>query len=359
MDNSTHQNFHQQKECSNDMQQPEEVDKLSDSCQNRSLRFYTTGSKRADDVTRSNNICESKIDLCEKLHHLIEKQHPDNADKITGMLLELGHQTLSKLVVNPDCLERKVNEALAGIENYSGHPASYFDRKTVLGEQLYKLVCALNPDQAEQITGMLLELEFTHLEVLLKDQMALEEKVFQATEALNGPGRPQDGMSASKSSLLKEEDRKSHIGEQLYHLIIEWHPNQADRITGMLLELDLHTLDLLLEDLTSLKEKTNQAARALIEEKSGKEILAEHVSSEESLKECKLNCTSDSEVRDALGMKLFNVIEQWHPIEAEKLTGMLMELDCESLHVLVQNHSLLKEKVELALDALGNRNRKR
>jgi len=41
----------------------------------------------------------------------VEESHPENADKITGMLLELSLQEIERLLKNPQELEEKIQLA--------------------------------------------------------------------------------------------------------------------------------------------------------------------------------------------------------------------------------------------------------
>ena len=219
--------------------------------------------------------------------------------------------------------------------------------KTSLGEQLYELVYALDSDYTDKITGMLLEMDLPDLEKLVKHQDVLEEKVHQALMALNSDINKQETASSRP-----EQEDKTLLGEQLYYSISEWYPNQADKITGMLLELDVTTLNLLVTDSTALKEKATHAANVLSETSTEKETLHSSASAKDSVQESGDKELSDSEMKQALAEQFYYIIEQQYPNEAEKLTGMLMELDCKTLEAMVLNEQLLKEKLEGALAAI-------
>ena len=183
----------------------------------------------------------------------------------------MDHKSLEHLIKDPDLFDKKVEDALSVLQNNTeemenGQSQSesavlrQAQDKTSIGEELYELVYALNSDQADKITGMLLEMDLPDLEMLVKQQAALEEKVTQASMALNN----QINKHETASSKAEQED-KTLLGEQLYYLISEWYPDQVDKITGMLLELDVTTLNLLVTDPAVLKEKAAHAANILSE----------------------------------------------------------------------------------------------
>lgn len=53
-----------------------------------------------------------------------------------------------------------------------------------------------------------------------------------------------------------------------------------------------------------------------------------------------------------LGEKLYDIINDWYPGKADKLTGMLMDVNSETLENLVLKEQMLKERVEGALAVL-------
>jgi len=57
-------------------------------------------------------------------------------------------------------------------------------QKQILGERLFPLVQALQPELAGKITGMLLEMDNSEVLLLLDNQEALEAKVEEAIEVL-------------------------------------------------------------------------------------------------------------------------------------------------------------------------------
>ena len=297
--------------------------------------------------TDCSRISEKKHAMGEKIYALIEKYHPCDADILTGILLEMDIQSLEELVNDKELLEQKVEEALAVLQNTSEvsqnsqsvsgskeHPD-----KAVIGEKVFELVCAFNSEQADKITGMLLEMDLQDLEVVVQNQAALEDKINEASMALNSHLN-----HAETKTLAEENPDKKLYGEQLYCSISEWYPEQADKITGMLLELDVSTLKLLIEDSVALKDKALQAASAL----TNINIIKERSQSPKEVSlETKDKRISHSETKNNLDEQLCSIIKEWYPTEVGKITEMIMhsEKDRATLETLVLNKKLLKEKI--------------
>lgn len=302
----------------------------------------------------------TKQALGEQIYVLIENQYPNDAEKLTGILLEMDNQTLEPLIKDTNLLEQKVEEILSVLKNGTGqmknsHSESALKQhqdKTTIGEELYKLVSKFDCDQADKITGMLLEMNVQDLEVILRDQEVLEEKVNQALTALNSPC----DNSETLLSVTKQED-KTVYGEQLYYKICEWFPEEADKITGMLLELNITTLKLLLEDSAAMREKATHAASVLSETNTNSEIPHSLGTSSNSVNESG-NKNSESEMKhvdvtkEELGEQLYEKIEEAHPEDADKITGMLLEMGMEDIQRLLKNPQELQEKIVLAENVL-------
>lgn len=308
--------------------------------------------------TVDNGDPETKHALGEKIYSLIENQYPNDAEKLTGILLEMDNQSLEYLIKDTELLEKKVEEVFSVLQNHTGQIQNGQNsgeneaeleqayNKAFIGGELFELVSALDCGQADKITGMLLEMDLHDLEKLVKNQAALEEKVNQALAALNN-----QFIKDEEVEEIDEED-KTLLGEQLYYFITEWYPDQADKITGMLLELDITTLNLLVKDSAALKEKATHAANVLSNTNVDNEIPHDLALTGNSVEESEDKMLSDSETRHALAEQLYGIVEKWYPNETEKLTGMLMDNDCAMLKSMVLNERLLKGKLEEALAVL-------
>ena len=78
------------------------------------------------------------------------------------------------------------------------------------------------------------------------------------------PGLTESCLSIYRESAEKEEYfSKQELGEQLYQKIEESHPENAGKITGMLLEMSVTDIENLLKNSQDLEEKIQLAEKAL------------------------------------------------------------------------------------------------
>ena len=63
--------------------------------------------------------------------------------------------------------------------------------------------------------------------------------------------------------------------------------------------------------------------------------------------------SQDDIVKEELGGKLYEKVEESHPENADKITGMLLEMKIEEIERLLKNSQELEEKIQLAENALG------
>jgi len=84
----------------------------------------------------------------------------------------------------------------------------------------------------------------------------------------NGPMAPKPVVPAINANALlsmSPEEQKSALGEALYPLIQEQYPQYAGKITGMLLEMKTNEIITLLDNPDVLKQKVDEAVKALDE----------------------------------------------------------------------------------------------
>ncbi|KAA8584433.1 hypothetical protein FQN60_008218 [Etheostoma spectabile] len=129
--------------------------------------------KDEDDVSVSSD------SLGEQLFELVNVYNTGHSQKITGMLLEQHKEAVLNLLSNPTLLEEQNMEAM-DISDLSDA-----DDTEGLGEKIFSLVEELDPLHANDITGMLLEMDPAALQQLLSDHTVLEVAVQKAQATLH------------------------------------------------------------------------------------------------------------------------------------------------------------------------------
>ncbi|KAL0965915.1 hypothetical protein UPYG_G00287800 [Umbra pygmaea] len=139
---------------------------------------------------------------------------------------------------------------------------------------------------------------------------------------------------------MEDEEDLEALGEQLYDLIYPKHIEIAGKLTGMLLELPVPVLTQMQQDETMLSEALEKALRAL--------KVPQSYSNNGMLKE-EYEASASS---DHLGEQLFELVDTYNTGHTQKITGMLLEHQKETVQHLLSEPSLLEEHVNLALKAL-------
>lgn len=75
--------------------------------------------------------------------------------------------------------------------------------------------------------------------------------------------QPQQQSLAMMIANMSPEQAKNVMGERIYNTIIQKHPNEAAKVTGMLLEMDNNEILMLLESPGQLEAKVNEALNVL------------------------------------------------------------------------------------------------
>ncbi|XP_031173660.1 uncharacterized protein LOC116062980 [Sander lucioperca] len=140
--------------------------------------------KDEDDVSVSSD------SLGEQLFELVNVYNTGHSQKITGMLLEQHKEAVLNLLSDPTLLEQQVNFALKTLKEQNMEEMDIGDLSDAddterLGEKIFSLVEELDPLHANDITGMLLEMDPAALQQLLSDHTVLEVAVQKAQAALD------------------------------------------------------------------------------------------------------------------------------------------------------------------------------
>ncbi|KAJ7986785.1 hypothetical protein DPEC_G00331980 [Dallia pectoralis] len=132
----------------------------------------------------------SSDSLGEQLFELVDTYNTGHTQKITGMLLEQHKETVQHLLSEPTLLEEQLNLALKtlhelGVDETDVSDSSDADDTEKLGEKLFLLVQEMDAAHANDITGMLLEMDTVALRQMLSNHTMLEGAVKKAQAALD------------------------------------------------------------------------------------------------------------------------------------------------------------------------------
>lgn len=134
------------------------------------------------------NKSTSSESLGEQLFELVDLYNTGFSQKITGMLLEQPKDVVIRLLSDQALLEEQVNQAGEALKLQSlATPSESTDADDTeeLGERIYSCVEQLDPDHANDITGMLLEMDRTALHQLLGNHRMLKVAIQKARSALS------------------------------------------------------------------------------------------------------------------------------------------------------------------------------
>uniref|UniRef100_A0AAV2IVC1 PABC domain-containing protein n=1 Tax=Knipowitschia caucasica TaxID=637954 RepID=A0AAV2IVC1_KNICA len=138
-------------------------------------------------LTTAEDVSTSSDSLGEQLFELVDLYNTGYSQKITGMLLEQKKYVVLNLLSDPKLLEKQVNQALETLKRESEadlNDSLDVDDPHDFGERLFSLVQQINQDHANELTGMLLEMDRAALHQLLCDHTLLEAAVKKALSAL-------------------------------------------------------------------------------------------------------------------------------------------------------------------------------
>ncbi|XP_054468925.1 uncharacterized protein LOC129102702 isoform X1 [Anoplopoma fimbria] len=146
---------------------------------------HSKGTCKDDD-----DVSGSSDSLGEQLFEMVDVYNTGHSHKITGMLLEQHKEAVLNLLSDPKLLEEQVNFALKTLKELNMEGTDISDTSDAddterLGEKIFSLVEEMDPLHANDITGMLLEMDPAALQQLLSDHTLLEVAVQKAQAALD------------------------------------------------------------------------------------------------------------------------------------------------------------------------------
>jgi len=202
--------------------------------------------------------------------------------------------------------------------------------KQSIGEHLYPKIRAMAPTHAGKVTGMLLDgMDCAELQDMLNHPHLLEEAVNDAMNVYKEAFSAEEKKLPEEEKLIRESKRSLQLGERLYNEVKEsLDQNQGEslvgKITGMLLEMPTHLLIPVIESPHALGLWIKYSMSLITHEKRN------------------------------LGNLLYPRVKLYikDDEKAQKVTGMLLEMDPVQLSALNEDALLLKEKVDDCLDVL-------
>ncbi|XP_001630622.2 uncharacterized protein LOC5510140 [Nematostella vectensis] len=332
-------------------------------------------------------------DLGAKIYDVVFEIYPNEADKITGMLLDGGEEETASLLSD----EKRLNERIIAAASLLGDKNSQRtpDLQS-LGDRVYGTVQQLYPTLAERVTGMLLEMPADQLIHLLDSREGLLEHIHTAAHVLMESKRQEsiqgkdtedkkvDNASVDENGAPlsyniekdKTEDLKSMIGENIYSQLVEKYPKDADKITGMLLEMELDLLQKVSQDPDLLGQRATEAVETLHQMSKQQGCGDENLSCtgtqnksilntlESDAEVCIKSSFDETEIRTAIeglsepeqkefiGEKIHDKIRKLHPGHADVITGMLLEMGVDQLLNTILNPALFSDMVQQSYSSL-------
>lgn len=206
-----------------------------------------------------------------------------------------------------------------------------------LGEQLYDLIYPKHAEMAGKLTGMLLELPGPVLSQMLQDEDMLTAALEKALRALQLPQGTSKGTSEDDDEVSASSDS---LGEQLLELVDIYNTGHTQKITGMLLEQHKEVVLALLSEPSLLEEQVNLAMKTLLEQNA---------------EETDVSDSSDVDDTERLGEVLFSLVKGIDATHANDITGMLLEVDQETVRQMISHRPMLELGVQKAQAALESK----
>ncbi|XP_059178606.1 uncharacterized protein LOC131957823 [Physella acuta] len=243
--------------------------------------------------------------------------------------------------------------------------------KNVLGIHLHHKVCEMlqkcffnldfdkvTSDQTfhpvDKITGMLLERSDMDIHKMLKDRHFLEANIIRTLRFLS-----QEHFTSAEQSLLDHTEKRTQLtteqlGEIIFARVQMYDEGLAPQITGMLLELDASSLMELLQNEDSFQLAVYKSKLAIDSTVTSPTIGGENDRKITDFKESMKDNGNDTDMKDFLGNQIYEIVFNIYLNKdvAAKNTGMILEMDVETLISLVENKVTLMAAVNKAYTAL-------
>lgn len=227
------------------------------------------------------------------LHAQISSYFPhlykETVSKVTGVLLECGQQDVLAMLQDFQLLQKRVARVLPLIIPQSSAntteqaknkniPASSEDSilsdwTDSASEELFDKVAAIDPIFCAKITGMLLDKKPSFLKQCLTDASLLNSAIEKARTTYlkslemtsvsslleNKDGEEEESEGGGHSSTGVLNNRLNDLGNIVFSHVVLWYPKLADKITGMLLEMNIEELESVINNSDLLKSRADKA----------------------------------------------------------------------------------------------------
>lgn len=196
--------------------------------------------------------------------------------------------------------------------------------------QLYLVVREQEPELATRLTGMFAHWQPAQLLELLRDSALRERQVTEARAALN-------------QSRDVEIPKKSALEERLYARVgtLEKGQHKAAHITGLLMQEDESTLQLMMTNDKVLESFVTGARRDF-------GSYHQQVYSTADMEQCGRDVAEADTFADAVFQRVSTVYKH----NAPKITGMVLEMEPQSLYKLLADDTSFRAAIESCREAL-------
>ncbi|CAH1785813.1 unnamed protein product [Owenia fusiformis] len=201
----------------------------------------------------------------------------------------------------------------------------------VLGEHLYAKVAVLTEDKdSQKITGILMECTDDDILKMLKDEELLKRRIEKVLQHIQ----------IERCKPLEKDQEE--LGERLFPLVAEIESELCAQITGMLLELDRPSIELLLNSESDLENAIQKAKTEYLKQLGYEQDTGTPQEEDVTIQE--------------LGEAVFDRVSEKYPKmeDASQITGMLLDLGTKTLQELLQNKQEFMAKVDQAYKILDH-----
>lgn len=181
---------------------------------------------------------------------LQNKNNTYDISKITGVLLDSDEREIFRLLKDESFLRSRITDIISNFDQLQVKPAqdNVITDASSVADMLYDCVATIEVEHCSKITGMILELGEENVKSLLQNRAMLNSAILKAKAAI-------------------EIEEKDLIGEEIFMKTENIYPEFAEKITGMIMEIETSKLKVLMKDKDKLQQCIKKAYEALTDEK--------------------------------------------------------------------------------------------